>query len=161
MKIKRIGFGYTKNLGNYENCKLWLEADLEDWENPSESLEVLRNRAAQELGFPDEWHNLKDKIAQQVAALESIASAVESEKAKLVKAEQAWRNFAEFLTAHGVEPDTLSIENFAATRVDHSPTHRAQYVADDSAELGFGELDTSDDDCEYSYGAINEDDDDY
>ncbi|MEG4329357.1 hypothetical protein [Microcoleus sp. herbarium5] len=158
MKITKIGFGYTKNLGNYENCKVWLEADLEDWENPSESLDVLRTRVAEELELPHEWHELKHQLAKQMASIETFNSIIESKKIQLAKAEEVWDNFAEFLTAHGVDASTLKIENFAATRADHLPsTPLAEYVADDSAELGFGELDTSDD----SYDDDDDDDDDY
>ncbi|MEG5048846.1 hypothetical protein [Microcoleus sp. B4-C1] len=161
MKINRIGFGYTKNLGNYENCKVWLEADLEDWEDPQESLNCLRNRVAQELKLPDKWHDLILKLAAQMASLEALTSKIESKKAELAKAEEAWDNFAEFLTAHGVDPVTLKIENFAATKVDHSVAP-LEYVADDSAELGFGERDTSDDyDDGVRYFDDDDDDDDY
>ncbi|MEG4294289.1 hypothetical protein Q5692_38055 [Microcoleus sp. C2C3] len=68
MKIDRIGFGYVKSLGNYENCKLWLEADLEDWEDPSESLNLLRSQVAHELDLPDKWHDLKGKFNKQLQA---------------------------------------------------------------------------------------------
>jgi len=159
MKITQIGFGYTKNLGGYENCKVWLEAHLEDWEDPSESLDVLRTRVAEELGLPDKWRDLSSKIGGQMSHLEALTSQIEFKKAELAKAEEAWDNFAEFLTAHGVDPATLKIENFAATRADHSLAPLAKYVADDSAELGFGELDTSDDDG--TWWNQDDDDDDY
>ncbi|MEG4448551.1 hypothetical protein QUA52_06750 [Microcoleus sp. N9_A3] len=167
MRITRIGFGYTKNLGNYENCKVWLEADLEDWEDASESLNILRDRVAQELELPDKWHDIKGKLARETAFLETITASIRSKKAELAKAEEIWNNFAEFLTAHGVDPVMLTVENFAATRADHSPAAGTEsdplagYVADDSAELGFGECDTSDDDEDITWWNQDDDDDDY
>ncbi|MEG4121902.1 hypothetical protein QUA43_31125 [Microcoleus sp. N9_B4] len=160
MKITQIGFGYTKNLGNYENCKVWLEAHLEDWEDPSESLDILRTRVAEELELPYKWHELKHQLAKQQASIETFNSIIESKKIQLAKAEEAWDNFAEFLTAHGVDPVTLKIENFAATRADHSVVPLAKYVADDSAELAFGERDTSDDYDDTRWNPDDDDDDD-
>lgn len=165
MKITKIGFGYTKNLGNYENCKVWLEAHLEDWENPSESLDILRTRVSEELELPHKWHDLRNKLEKQTASLEALTSEIEFKKVELARAQEAWDNFAEFLTAHGVDPVTLTIEDFAATRADRSPAKTeniplAEYVADDSPELGFGERDRSED-CEPEPEPWwNEDDDD-
>jgi len=53
-----------------------------------------------------------------MASLEALTSKIESKKAELTKAEEAWDNFAEFLAAHGVDPVTLTSKNFAATRAD-------------------------------------------
>lgn len=116
MKIRKIGYGFTKSLGNYENCHLHLEAELEDQEDIEASLNALRDRVTQELNLPDQWHDLKGKFARQLAALGKI-------NANLEKAEQVWENFSEFLVGHGVDPATLTIENFAATRADHSADH--------------------------------------
>lgn len=165
MKINRIGFGYTKNLGNYENCKIWLEAELEDWEDALESLNILRTQVAKELQLPEKWHDLKGELATKMSFLKSLTSQIEDKKVALAQSQEAWDNFAEFLTAHGVDPVTLTIDNFAATRADHSPAKSenvpiAKYVADDSAELGFGELDTSDDDDDAYWNQDDEDDDD-
>lgn len=102
MKITKVGFGYTKKLGNYENCKVYLEAQLEDWENPEESMAELRNRVSQELDLPDRWHDLKHKFAKQLAALTSVSKRIE-------KAEKQWETYACFLAAHGVDPATLAV----------------------------------------------------
>lgn len=91
-----------------------------------------------------------------------ITSKIESKKVELSRAEEAWDNFAEFLTAHGVDPVALNIENFAATRADCSVAPRAEYVAGDSAELGFGECGISDDydnDIYWNQDDKDEDDD--
>lgn len=102
MKITKIGFGYVKSLGNYENCKLYLEAQLEDWENPEESMTELRNRVARELDLPDQWHDLKRKFAKQLAALTDVNE-------RLERANKQWEAFGCFLAAHGVNPATLAL----------------------------------------------------
>lgn len=114
MKVKKIGFGYVKNLGNCENCKLYMEAELEDWEDPSESLNLLRGQIAIELSLPDKWFDLKGKFNRTLQTLENINAAITAAEKKLERAERAWENFSEFLTAHGVDPETLTIENFSA-----------------------------------------------
>lgn len=115
MKINRIGFGYTKNLGGYENCKVWLEADLEDWEDPSESLNQLRDRVVQELDLPDKWFDLKGKFARQLTAVETASADLEEVKQKLERAKKRWAKYAAFLVAHGVDPELLIITERAGT----------------------------------------------
>ncbi|MEB3281128.1 MAG: hypothetical protein VKK42_19605 [Lyngbya sp.] len=44
MKYKEIGFGLTVNMGNYESLRFDLVAELEDWENPEESMKILKER---------------------------------------------------------------------------------------------------------------------
>ncbi|MEG4294552.1 hypothetical protein Q5692_37820 [Microcoleus sp. C2C3] len=109
MRIDRIGFGYVKSLGNYENCKLWLEAELEPWEDPLESLNILRSKVAEELDLPDKWFDLKGKFNRQMQALEATNATLLQSETKLKKAQEAWKNYAAFLTAHGVDPETLLI----------------------------------------------------
>jgi len=111
MRIDRIGFGYVKNLGNYENCKVWLEAELEDWEDPLESLNLLRNKVAEEISLPDKWLNLKDKFNQQFQVLEQLNTDTEKAQEKLKEAQKAWGEYQNFLITHGVNPNTLTIDS--------------------------------------------------
>jgi len=50
MKIKEIEFGVTVNLGNYESCKLSLRIELEDWEDPTETLAALQKKVIELSG---------------------------------------------------------------------------------------------------------------
>ena len=104
MRITTIGFGYTKSLGNYENCKVHIEAQLEPGEDPEEAMIELRNKVAQELDLPDQRHGLKQKFARQMTALEKVNE-------KLQKAEKRWERYAAFLVAHGVNPDHITINS--------------------------------------------------
>jgi hypothetical protein len=121
MKITKIGYGFTKSLGNYENCRLHLEAELEDGEDVEAALDTLRDRVTKELDLPDQWHDLKGKFARQLAALDALYKRTEEQQTLLHKAEEAWENFAEFLVGHGVDPTTLTVKNFVATKADHLP----------------------------------------
>ena len=102
MKITKIGFGFTKNLGHYENQKLYLEAELEEWEDASQSLNILRDRVAEELSLPDKYLDLKGKFARQLRASEEAKTKLEEINEKIEQAMAAWENFAEFLVGHGV-----------------------------------------------------------
>ncbi|MEG4319746.1 MULTISPECIES: hypothetical protein [unclassified Microcoleus] len=62
MNITKIGFGITKNLGNYQNLRIYLEADLELGEDADIALDVLRTRVADEANFGDEYRHLRERI---------------------------------------------------------------------------------------------------
>jgi len=110
MRIDKIGFGYVKNLGGYENCKLYLEATIEPWEDPTQSLDLLRTKVAEELDLPEGWRELRYKYNQEVAALRNIENTLEVTKQKLARAEEAWDNYKNFLVAHGINPELLKID---------------------------------------------------
>lgn len=150
MKNYRIGFGHTKNTGNYQNDRAYIEAELEEWESIEESMDRLRSEVARELNVRGQLLNLKERIHTREKDLEKLDRQVEAAEQKLERAERAWENFSEFLTAHGVNADTLTIEDFSAMRKLHTgypgQENTIVYSADDNAQLGFGERDRSDDD---------------
>lgn len=160
MKITKIGFGYTKNEGNYQNSKIYLEAQLEEWENTSQSLDILRSQVAAEMKLPEVLHDLREQVIHQKTTLRNLRIQVKKEQENLEQAQRAWENFSEFLTAHGVNPGTLTIEDFSAMRKLHTGTPGQEntivYSADNGTELGFGERDRSDDD----YQPYEDDDND-
>ena len=110
MEITKIGFGYVKNLGEYENCKLYMEAAIEPWENPAQSLELLRNRVAEELDLPDSWRDLRCKYNQEVVALRNAQNSLQDTQQKLAEAKKTWVEYQNFLVAHGVDPKTLTLD---------------------------------------------------
>ena len=146
MKITKIGFGYTKNEGNYENSKIYLEAQLEDWENASQSLDILRSQVAAEMKLPKHLHDLREQVSYQKTTLKNLRIQVKKEEENLERAQRAWENFSEFLTAHGVNPETLTIEDFSAMRELHTGTSGQEntivYSKDDNHE---GDDDNEDD----------------
>ena len=118
MKITKIGFGFTKNLGHYENQKLYLEAELEEWEDASQSLNILRDRVAEELSLPDKYLDLKGKFARQLRASEEAKTKLEEINEKIEQAMAAWENFAEFLVGHGVEEPLQNLSPRVTARRD-------------------------------------------
>jgi len=134
MRIDRIGFGYVKNLGGYENYKLYIEAELESWEDPSQSLDLLRNRVAYELNLPEAWLNLKDKISRQEQALQIANAAVAAAEEKLKKV-QHWETFTQTLIAHGLNLEEL-INEFGKRKFGESWTSRTTQQVDKTIEGG-------------------------
>ena len=112
MKIRKIGFGQTKNLGNYQNQKIFLESELEDWEDSSQSLDLLRERVAEELDLGDRWRGLRAKAIREGAALQVIENQIKFKQEKLDELERRCDGLTEFLKWHGVNPDTLAIEYY-------------------------------------------------
>lgn len=122
MRITEIEFGHTKNLGNYESQRIAYRATLEPWENPEESLEILRDKVAEELNLRNELKQLRHRCESRERNLGIIEQQIRVREIELAKAEMAWENFAEFLTGHGIDPATLTMENFTKTRVQNQYT---------------------------------------
>ena len=112
MKTVRIGFGHEKNLGLNELQKLYIEVELEDWEDPSQSLDLLRERVAEELDLGDRWRGLRAKAIHEGAALQMIANQIKFKQEKLDELEKRCERLTEFLKRHGVNPETLAIEYY-------------------------------------------------
>jgi hypothetical protein len=108
MRVDRIGFGYVKNLGGFENCRVYIEAQLEAGEDPSQSLDVLRTQVAAELGLPDKWLDLKHKTFHQERALEIANMATAAAEEKLKKAQKNWDDFAQSLIARGINSELVN-----------------------------------------------------
>lgn len=150
MQIDRIGFGYVKNLGGYENCKLYFEAALEPWEDPSQSLDLLRTKVAEELDLPDGWRALRYTYNQEVAALRNAENAREKAENKLKEAQEAWERYASFLESHGVDPESLVMipnsksEQIARELVDQQLDIATQHLLPDLSPLSDNSLPLND-----------------
>ncbi|TAF15818.1 MAG: hypothetical protein EAZ73_26245 [Oscillatoriales cyanobacterium] len=59
MKTTKIGFG----VNNYENFRIYIEADLEPDEDCTLALDFLRTRVADEIGFPQYYLDLRSKVS--------------------------------------------------------------------------------------------------
>ncbi|MEM9539966.1 MAG: hypothetical protein AAGA60_10765 [Cyanobacteria bacterium P01_E01_bin.42] len=93
MKITTIGYGRLHSLGDYQNEKAYLEAELEDWEDVEQSYEFLRQQVHSLLGLdvPEtrrkllleiaglnfQIYNLKEELKQLKNGSERILKSVE------------------------------------------------------------------------------------
>ena len=112
MKITKVGFGHEKSLGRGEIQKLYIEVAVEDWEDPLQSLDLLRERVAEELDLGDRWRGLRAKVIHEGAALQMIENQIKFKQEKLDELERRCDALTEFLKWHGVNPDTLAIEYY-------------------------------------------------
>jgi hypothetical protein len=83
MKIDRIGYGETINTGNYENIKPYFEAELEPWEDPIKSLEILKAKCR-------EAENQKRDLEGSKAEAEKAQSRLYWANQALKRAKERW-----------------------------------------------------------------------
>ena len=103
MKIKTIAYGVTHNTGNYENIKLYAEAEVEDWENPEETLNHLRNWVKGQVNQHREVDDLREKKNRIERQLDEYnwKLAIAAEKWKSLT--EKWDEAVAFLRHHGLE----------------------------------------------------------
>lgn len=81
MRITTIGFGYNKESKN--PLTVYVETTIEDWENPSKSLDILRTTVAEEIDLPRQWHDLQGQIRDRRGCLRALESDIKAVEAKL------------------------------------------------------------------------------
>lgn len=98
MKIKQIEYSALVNLGNYENEKVQLTAEIiegEDWEA---ALEELKKQAHSKVNNVDDYYKMCDRYREQKRKLEDITD-------KLEKAYEQWDKASAFLLAQGIKSE--------------------------------------------------------
>ncbi|MFB2833473.1 hypothetical protein [Floridanema evergladense] len=102
MKIVRIGYGETISTGNYENMKPYFEAELEDWEDPLKSLEILKQMVkAVHRGRTD----LDDIFEQKLTAERRISwinDRIKSAKKRWQDATKSWQELIAMFKSVGL-----------------------------------------------------------
>lgn len=101
MKVTKIGYGCTSKVGK-QTQQIYIEAELEDWEDFDPSLEVLRDKVAYELDLAYELVSLHEKTRDAMNDLSAIRS-------EIVRAKIYWSQIRKFLVDHGLAPDALSL----------------------------------------------------
>ena len=101
MKITKIGYGCARKTGKRTE-EVYIEAELEDWEDFDPSLEVLRDKVAYELGLADTLVELHERTGDAMDNLFAIRSQIE-------RATSYGNQIRDLLIARGVDVDTLGI----------------------------------------------------
>jgi len=97
MKIKTIGFGCTKNLGNYQSLRVYMEAELEVEDvDVDVALDTLRTRVAEEVDLGDEYRDLRMEIADKKSELSNLVNSIERLNLDLEIATNKWNNLVEY-----------------------------------------------------------------
>lgn len=102
MKIKRIGYGCTVNTGNYENKKYYVEADVEDWEDPDQTYSALVDWINQRIKREDEYKDLRRLISNGQSKLGNINYALKDAEKVWRIIEDSWADLMKFLKANDI-----------------------------------------------------------
>lgn len=96
MKIKTIGFGATKNTGNYNSLRAYFEAELEPDDSLEESIDSLRKFLALELDLDDEFSGLRNEIKKKKIELADLTFSLAAVSLNLEIATNKWNNLLEY-----------------------------------------------------------------
>lgn len=107
MEIKRIGYGITRNIGNYENCRVYLEAEINADEDMDQCLVELRKLANKQAAGYQEIQDLEDRRQQLANDIESFGSKVAWAEQSWNKLEAQWAEARSFLAVHGIELNAM------------------------------------------------------
>lgn len=103
MKITRVGYSALFNLGNYNNERIELTAQLDENDDISSVVQDLRTRA-NSLALPNE-QILMEQIQKRRHLLEELEKRIASRT-------EEWNAIADFLKAQGIKPDALNMPDF-------------------------------------------------
>jgi chromosome segregation ATPase len=115
MKITTIRYASLANLGNYENERIELEAQLEEGEDWESALEKLKHNCHLKLNNLDEYYKYCRQYREAKDKLSEIAK-------ELQKAYEQWQETSNFLIAQGLKPSVPAFpilkENLIAPAVE-------------------------------------------
>ncbi|AFZ12620.1 hypothetical protein Cri9333_1735 [Crinalium epipsammum PCC 9333] len=103
MKITTIGYGTTRNIGNYENCKVYLEAEVNEGENVDEVLSALRHQADAYAHQHKEVQRLETKKNRLSDDIETYMRKIRSANTAFKRLRQQWEKTTAFLEHHGIK----------------------------------------------------------
>jgi len=129
MKIKTIGLGATKNIGNYNNLRAYFEAELDSDDSLDESIDSLRKLLASELDLSDEFSDLRNEIRKKKLELADLTSSLDVARTNLEIATNKWNNLLEYFAVS--HPDIGSF----ITNVAIAPQINFDEIDDDNDEI--------------------------
>lgn len=147
MKIRRIGYGCTVNTGSYENKKYYVEADVEDWEDPDQTYSQLVDWTNKMIKREDEYRDLKRLVGNAESKLGNINYALRSAEKLWETIEHSWGVVINFLRANELETEEFERRfpgrpDFGPVVVKNSEEKRTSQEVD---EVPFGDGDDDDD----------------
>ena len=122
MKITTVHYSALINLGDYNNEKIGLTAEVKEDESVEEVIAALKEKVKTIAGPNAE--ELYNSISERRRALNEL-------ERKLKKATEQWEATAEFLRAQGIKPDAPNIPDF--TRL--LPEIKEEYSRVSEAEI--------------------------
>jgi hypothetical protein len=126
MKITHVHFESCFNIGNYENEKIRMVAELQSDETPERIIETLRDRV-REAASPDA-SNMLGVIWERRRELKELEE-------KLAKRTQEWNATAEFLRAQGIKADAQDMPMFTNLLAPSPETEQTEVIEADLEEF--------------------------
>lgn len=126
MEIKRIEVELCFNLGDYENEKIRLAAQLHKNDHIPEVIETLRAMAIASGSEKD--HDSWRRRDRMVKELKDLAQ-------KLKQAQEQWGRTKDFLQAQGIKTDVDDMPQFENLLMPSPPTADAEIVDYDCPEF--------------------------
>jgi hypothetical protein len=149
MKITTVGYGTTRNTGNYENQKLYLEAEIGEGEEATTILKELEERVNQHVSVTVDVKSLEGQKYALNCQLETIKRKILLAKTAWQELESQWKEAEEFLKFHGITP----IKSFPTAPYFGIPDDNSTSNNTDSNNIVANDGDFIDD-----YDADNDDD---
>lgn len=124
MQIKKVSYSALVNLGDYQNERIGMVADLEEGDSPEQVIEALRERTQPLKGASaNALDTRRYKLQSEVRELER----------KLSDYQNRWNQAAEFLRAQGLKPDAPDFPPFG-NLLNAAPEVDAEFVEDEYDE---------------------------
>lgn len=125
MKITKVVYHALFNLGDYNNEKIELSAQLEEGETPEDIVPKLRERvtALAQPNLKEMWDK-RYELEQEIRRLEK----------KLAESRDSWNATAEFFRTQGIKPEMPDMPEFK---------NLLNPAASEHTEIVEGELDSS------------------
>lgn len=98
MKITQVHYSALANLGNYENEKVELSAQLEEGENYHDCLEDLKLKVHAELNNVERYQKLQRSLRDKARELQTVHELLEKAKAQ-------WEIVSTFMVSQGIKTD--------------------------------------------------------
>lgn len=145
MKIKTIGLGATKNIGNYNSLKVYFEAELESDEYIDSYMDALRALVATELDLGDEFSNVRTEIRNKKRELADLVAAINTARFELELATNKWQNLLDYFAASHPAIGSIITGVSIATQVNFDEIDDDD---DDDIDDGYDEEDEEGCDCD-------------
>lgn len=104
MKITTVGYARLNNLGDYQNERIEMQAQLEEGETPEQVLQDLKERVLAEC---------KPSARQLDDRRWDLINEIDKLERKLADYQRKWNAAAQFLIAQGIKPDAPMFPDLA------------------------------------------------
>lgn len=148
-RIVEIGFGLTKNIGNFQSVRADIRYRLVDGESYELAVDRLRTKLSQQMEMQPSYENLLDEISDKKRELANLARSCEESLDRFKKLDDLWQKISDEFRVNFPEISTLlsSYVKFASPAlVDSVAAVESQVEARD---CDWEDDDDDDDDGEY------------